>query len=74
MVLSTLFTARALCHQGLGFRYRIKMHQGLGVIAEQLMRSLGRYRGISLAKKRTPLGPYRKPMSTVLGGWVFSYG
>jgi len=32
-----------------------------------------RYRGTSLIRKRTPLGPYRRPMSRVLGGWVFSY-
>jgi len=29
------------------------------------------YRGTSLRRKRTPLGPYRRP---VLGGWAFSYG
>ena len=26
------------------------------------------YRGTSLTKKRTPLGPYRRPMPRVLGG------
>jgi len=28
----------------------------------------------SLARKRTPLGPFRRPMPRVLGGWTFSYG
>ena len=37
------------------------------------------YRGTSLTRKRTPLGPYRKPMPRVLArgvpeGWAFSYG
>ena len=35
------------------------------------------YRGTSLTRKRTPLGPYRRPMPMVLGvlgGWAFSYG
>ena len=32
------------------------------------------HRGTSLARKRTPLGPYRRPMPRVLGGWAFSYG
>jgi len=27
-----------------------------------------RYRGTSLTRKRTPLGPYRRPMPRVLGG------
>ena len=27
-----------------------------------------RYRGTSLIRKRTPLGPYRRPMPRVLGG------
>ena len=34
------------------------------------------YRGTSLIRKRTPLGPYRRPMlrvlGGVLGGWAFS--
>jgi len=34
------------------------------------------YRGTSLTRKCTPLGPYRRPMPTVLGwskgGWAFS--
>jgi len=30
-----------------------------------------RYRGTTLNRKRTPLGPYRRPMPRVLGG---SYG
>jgi hypothetical protein len=35
------------------------------------------YRGTSLIRKRTPLGPYRRPMPRVLGaqgGWAFFYG
>ena len=32
------------------------------------------YRGTSLMTKRTPLGPYRRPVPRVLGGWAFSYG
>ena len=28
----------------------------------------------SLTRKRTPPGPYRRPMPGVLGGWAFSYG
>ena len=32
------------------------------------------YRGTSLTRKRTPLGPYRKSMPRVLGGWEFSHG
>ena len=35
-------------------------------------------RGTSLIRKRTPLGPYRRPVPRVLGGfpggWRFSYG
>ena len=35
------------------------------------------YRGTSLIRKRTPLGPYRRPMPRVLGGvlaeWACSY-
>ena len=31
------------------------------------------YKGTSLTRKRTPLGPYRRPMPRVLGGWVVSY-
>ena len=27
------------------------------------------YRGTSLIRERTPLGPYRRPMSRVLAGW-----
>ena len=36
-----------------------------------------RYRGTSLIRKCTPLGPYRRPMPGsrgVIGGWAFSYG
>ena len=36
-----------------------------------------RYRGTSLMRKCTPLGPYRRHMPIprgVLGGWAFSYG
>ena len=33
-----------------------------------------RYRGTSLTRKHSPLGPYRRPMPRVLGGWAFSYG
>ena len=36
------------------------------------------YRGTSLIRKRTPRGPYRRPMPRVLGGvlggWAFCYG
>ena len=32
-----------------------------------------RYRGTSLVKKRTPLGPYRRHMPRVLGEWTLSY-
>jgi len=36
------------------------------------------YRGALLIRKRTPLGPYRRPLSRVLlgvrGGWAFFYG
>ena len=36
------------------------------------------HRGTSLTRKRSPLGPYRRPMPRVLwgsyGGWAFSYG
>ena len=36
------------------------------------------YRGTSLMRKRTPLGPYRTPMTRVLGGsqtgWRFLMG
>ena len=31
------------------------------------------YRGTLLTSERTPLGPYRRPMSRVLGGWAFSH-
>ena len=31
------------------------------------------HRGTSLTRKRTTLGPYRRPMPRVLGGWAFSY-
>ena len=31
-------------------------------------RNSGTYRGTSLTGKRTPLGPYRRPMLRVLGG------
>jgi len=31
------------------------------------------HRGTSLIRKRTPLGPYGRPMPRVLGGWAFSY-
>jgi len=31
-------------------------------------------RGTSIIRKRTPLGPYRRPMPRVLWGWAFSYG
>ena len=31
-------------------------------------RNSGTYRGTSLTRKRTPLGPYRRPMLRVLGG------
>ena len=29
------------------------------------------HRVTSLPRKYTPLGPYRRPMSRFLGGWVF---
>ena len=32
------------------------------------------YRGTSLIRKCNHLGPYRRPMLKVLGGWAFSYG
>ena len=32
------------------------------------------YKGTSLTGKRNPLGPYRRPVPRVLGGWAFSYG
>jgi len=32
-----------------------------------------KYMGTSLIRKRTPLGPYCRPMRRVLGGWVFFY-
>ena len=35
------------------------------------------YRGTSLTRKSTPLGPYCRPMPRVMrviGGWAFSYG
>ena len=31
------------------------------------------YRGTSLTRERTPLGPYRRPLPRVLAGWVVSY-
>ena len=31
------------------------------------------YRGTSRTRKRTPLGPYRRPMPRVLGGWAFCF-
>ena len=31
------------------------------------------YRGTSLIRKRTPLGPYRRHKPRVVGGWAFSY-
>ena len=31
------------------------------------------YRGTSLARNHTPVGPYRRPMPRVLGCWAFSY-
>jgi len=34
----------------------------------------GLNRGTSLIRKRTSLGPYRRPMPRVLGWWAFSYG
>jgi len=39
-------------------------------------RSASRYRGTSLIRKRTPLGPYSRPLHGALGGprgWAFSY-
>ena len=32
------------------------------------------YRGTSPIRKRTPLGPYRRPMPRFLGEWAFSHG
>ena len=31
------------------------------------------YMGTSLIRKDPPLGPFRRPIPRVLGGWVFSY-
>jgi len=31
------------------------------------------YRDTSLIRKRTSLGPYRRPVPRVLGGWAFSF-
>ena len=33
-----------------------------------------KYRGTSLIRNRLLLGPYRRPVPRVLGGWAFSYG
>ena len=35
---------------------------------------LARYSRTSLIRKRNPLGPYRRPMPRVIGGWAFFYG
>jgi len=41
-------------------------------------RAFSMYRGTSLARKRTPLGPYSRPMPMsprgLLGGWASSFG
>ena len=46
-----------------------------GDIAEVVLlwTALG-HRGTSRMRKRTPTGPYRRPMPRVLGGWAFPYG
>ena len=38
-----------------------------GDVEASSARATSAYRGASLAKKRTPLGPYRRPIPRVLG-------
>ena len=46
---------------------------GNGLKESETNRTLPVYRGTSLARKRTPLGTYRRPVPRVLGGWLFAY-
>ena len=55
---------------------RAVLHPRRGVPLHEESRCV-HYRGTSLVRKCTPLGPYRRPMPRVLGGvlggWAFSY-
>ena len=66
-----------LCFMHVAFRGRA-MHACIQCAAPSLSRSLSHYRGTSPTRKRTPRGPYRRPMPRVqggpLGGWALSYG
>ena len=42
--------------------------EGVNGTNQTLHRNANSYRGTSLTGKRTPLGPYRRPMPRVLGG------
>ena len=54
------------------WRERSVLGWGLGIRAGSLAVAFSglrvEYRGTSLTRKRTPLGPYRRPMPRVLGG------
>jgi hypothetical protein len=57
-----------------GQKHAAHMLQACGLGSSQRRRRFaesGRYRGTSLVRKRTPLGPYRRSIPRVLGG---SYG
>ena len=74
-VLARGTTWKGVCFCGLRLGFRL-----VRVVAEiikpnvvLLRSSVPPYRGTSSTKKRTPLGPYRRPMPRVLWGWAFSY-
>ena len=54
--------------------YRVVRHRDCPMTMPHTARRMGidaspvAYRGTSLTRKRTPLGPYHRPMSRVLGG------
>ena len=47
--------------------------RGRLLMSEAHLQKMNRYRGTSFTRKRTPLGPYRRPMSRVLG-WFQGVG
>ena len=53
-----------LFHSTLGFGVKAKKKKDVPWIVD----AENEYRGTSLIVKRTPLGPYRRPMPRVLGG------
>ena len=52
---------------GLSLSVGISKDRSLSVDNDTAL-SLSKYRGVSLIRKRTPLGLYSSPMSSVLGG------